>query len=164
MSRFRRIWSGILIRKTQTNSEGARGTGPRATVSGGFLGSRTAPFIVGRGPVPRHVSGLPNARGGQAPRYGNRTVFLPEKRHPLTVGRGPVPRRAPVYRTLAGDRPPRYGNRTVFLPEKRHPLTVGRGPVPRHAPVYQTLAGDRPRATVTGRFLHARGGQAPALR
>ena len=34
----------------------SRGTGPRATVNGRFLHSSTAPFIVGRGPVPRHAS------------------------------------------------------------------------------------------------------------
>ena len=30
--------------------------GPRATVTGGFLSRKTAPFFVGRGPVPRHAA------------------------------------------------------------------------------------------------------------
>ena len=73
MSRFRGIWSGILIRKTQTNSEGSRGTGPRATGTGRFLGSRTAVFIVGRGPVPRHAPVYRTIAGDRPPRYGNGT-------------------------------------------------------------------------------------------
>ena len=122
--------------------ERSRGTGPRATGTGHFL-HKTAPFIVGRGPVPRHAT----IAGDRPPRYGNRTVFLAEKRHPLTVGRGPVPRHAPVYQTLAGDRPPRYGNRTVSWAKN--------GPPPRRARACPSPCCGLP---------NARGGQAPALR
>ena len=83
----------------------SRGTGPRATVTGRFLHSRTAPFIVGRGPVPRHASVYRKLAGDRPPRYGNRRVFhnsVGQDQAILTyrgdavcqpnVWRGPVPR------------------------------------------------------------------------
>ena len=75
-----------------------------------------APFIVGRGPVPRHAT----IAGDRPPRYGcqDRPRFI--------VWRGPVPRHRSRNPSIAGDRPPRYGKKTP-------PLHVGRGPVPRHA-------------------------------
>ena len=60
--------------------------GPRATVTGGFLGRKTVPFPVGRGPVPRRASVYRTFAGDRPPRYG--------KTARLTVGRGPVPRHA----------------------------------------------------------------------
>ncbi len=70
------------------STERSRGTGPRATITGHFL-HKTAPFPVGRGPVPRHAAIYRTIAGDRPPRYDNGTVSL-----------------------LAGDRPPRYGNRT----------------------------------------------------
>ena len=47
--------------------------GPRATVTGGFLSRKTAPFRVGRGPVPRHAAGYRKLAGDRPPRYGTVT-------------------------------------------------------------------------------------------
>ena len=41
----------------------SRGTGPRATVTGGFLVEKRPPFRVGRGPVPRHAAGYRKLAG-----------------------------------------------------------------------------------------------------
>ena len=48
-------------------SSRSRGTGPRATVLGGFLGSSTAPLHRRARACPSPCFGLPNDRGGQAP-------------------------------------------------------------------------------------------------
>ena len=67
-----------------------RGTGPRATVA------RTAPFTVGRGPVPRRA-----------------TIAGETRSHArLETSEGP---RATEPETLAEDRPSRYGKTAVFI-------------------------------------------------
>ena len=77
----------------------SRGTGTRATVS------RAAPFPVGRGPVPRHVSVRQGLAGDRPPRYGM------QGRLRFTVGRWPVPRHRACTRnpTIAGYKHTRYG-------------------------------------------------------
>ena len=112
--------------------------GPRATVTGGFLGEKRPPFPVGRGPVPRHASGYRTLAEetrmrvwhprGPALRYWKGSW---QQHGPFPVGRGPVPRQASGYRTLAG--------------ETRSDARV---------------ASEGPRATVPEGFLHVRGGQA----
>ena len=54
------------------STERSRGTGPRATVTGGLLNRRTAPFTVGRGPVPRHAPVYQTFAGDRPPRYGKK--------------------------------------------------------------------------------------------
>ena len=100
-----------------------RGTGPRATVK------RTAPFTVGRGPVPRHTSRPEQNEQDRSRIYkickinkiiGAGCTTVPRRRRrPRSVGRerllSPVRAQAsPNYRgggrTSAGDRPPRYGD------------------------------------------------------
>ncbi len=109
--------------------------GPRATVTGHLL-HRTAPRLVGRGPVPRQRPRIPTIAGDRPPRYGRRTIFFTE-RSPLIVGRGPVPRHAGLIGRSRGTGP-------RATRKKNAPLTVGRGTGPRHAAVYRKIAGDRP--------------------
>ena len=165
-----------MLRVTQRS----RGTGPRATVA------KTAPFTVGRGPVPRHATtaGKPTRmRGGHPRTHARRSLkrsrgtgprATEPETAPFNVGRGPVPRRAlghardregqalalrarkkksagdrpPRYddREIAGDRPPRYGirNGSFYRRARACPSPCndrGTGPRPMEP---ETSAGDRP--------------------
>ena len=119
-----------------------RGTGPRATVTGGVLGRRTSPFPVGLGPSDaihacERVSLAMLRLRGTGPRATVTGGVLSRRTSPFPVGRGPVPRHAAVYRKpslsrraracpspccvnrkIAGDRPPRYGKKTPSLPRR----------------------------------------------
>ena len=144
------------LRAFSAEIERSRGTGPRATVSGGFLGHRFAAR-----PLHPCRSGSPDPD-----LFVIRRSQTTEGKHIVTM-------------ELAGDRPPRYD-------KKRLPLTVGRGPshatracervsLAMHRSKQQTFVasglrtfaaeiersrGTGPRATVLGGFLHVRGGQA----
>ena len=86
----------------------SRGTGPRATVK------RTAPFIVGRGPVPRHAT-LARDRPS---RYGAVAVFV------LTgASRGTGPR-ATVLRTAIFAVSPHQTSSASDLTRKQDPATA----------------------------------------
>ena len=100
----------------------SRGTGPRATVSGGVLGSRTAPFPVGRGPVPRHASVYQTFAGDRPPRYGNRTVSRQQN--------GPLPRRARACPSPCFDLPDIRGGQAPALRYREGFLHVRGGQAP----------------------------------
>ena len=98
------------------------GDSPHAT-------KKNAPFIVGRGPVPRHRSGT----RPPSPSVGQEHLLLicsgadaPELQ--MGVNRSRIP-------TIAGDRPPRYGGETPFLYRRAWALachTRMRAGFPRH--------------------------------
>ena len=100
-------------------------------------GIEDVPFIVGRGPVPRHAWVIKCSRGtGPRPTGGGRWLghraIARDRPSPygwkmfrFIVGRGPVPRHAAVYRTLARDRPSRYGMGTAIGPSNAR-IEIGR--------------------------------------
>ena len=115
----------------------SRGTGPRATVS------RTAPFTVGRGPVPRHAAVYRTLAGDRPPRYGPGWGSLPHA--PFGIRRSRT--------TVSGARGRSRGTGPRATVPCTAPFYVGRGPVPRHAALAgETLldahmASEGPRAT-----------------
>ena len=138
----------------------SRGAVPRATVS------KTARFIVGRGPVPRHArSRRKSARSLKRSRGTGPRATVARTSH-FIVGRGPVPRHAAVYQTLAGDRPPRYGSQNRPFCRSRapalDPMAIRRSQTTEGELAMLRSRGTGPRAT--GQDEKKRGGQAPALR
>ena len=71
-------------------------------------GKKTAPFTVGRGPVPRRAWVYRSLAGDRPPRYGEKQVYR------SLAGDRP-PRYGMPGRFFAGDRPPRYGEAGVSL-------------------------------------------------
>ena len=128
--------------------ERSRGTGPRATVKRGVLGSVERSRGTGpRATVKRAVLDSIERSRGTGPRATVREAA------PNTVGRGPVPRRARDDREIARDRPSRYGNRGVLGSVERSRGTGPRATVKRA--VLDSIARSRgtgPRATVIGAF------------
>ena len=125
---------------------------------------RKPPFIVGRGPVPRHAT----IAEDRPPHYEKKRHLIVDQRSRGTGPRTTMKKNATPQRSARACPSPcnDRGGQAPALQKKRHPRNVGRGPVPRHA----TIAGDRPtrygkkRRTVPFAHDNDRGGQAPALR